>query len=279
MAFTVGANTTVQNNVLAKEVLYQLDEKFVMASWANGEYKGEILAGQNSQTVSVKIFPRITHSTGTVAGDDIAESTFAITSEDLTIDQLKQLNVRIGAYENFLDNLNLIKEVAAQLMYDMKDTIDAYFATVAIAGTNATNLIATSVVTKATIFADIEAMRVKLSEANAYGESALFVKPEIATLLRQSGVYDATSDGLGVREEGYVTKISGFKVYESNNLPTGKMLGVVRDAVNLVVQWTYLKIKDKENAAAEGIVSEWAYGAKVFSPMNKALVVKTYTLS
>lgn len=60
MAFTLGANTIIKENLLVKETIRLLDKKFVILPWANTEFEDEIK--QQGDSVSVQTFPRIQHT-------------------------------------------------------------------------------------------------------------------------------------------------------------------------------------------------------------------------
>jgi hypothetical protein len=223
------------------------------------------------------VFPIITLTVGTNSGADIAESTITVTKEQLLVDTLYQKNIRVGDYEQFVSNINYVSKILESYAMAVAQLTDTAIATVAIAGVHATNNIATSALDKNNVFATVEAMKVKLNESNTPTDRALFLSPAVASLLAQSGVYDATDMGKEDRENGYIRKLSGFKVYESNNLPTGKIFGMSKGAVHFVSAFINMKTTDAENAFAKKVLIEWVYGAKVFSTNNKCIVVKTYT--
>lgn len=277
MAFTIGPNVTVREPILSKILLRELRNACVIAPWASSEHKGEI-AGKGT-TVSVQIFPTITLSEGTKTGADIPEKTITITKEQLEIDTLKVHNIRVGDYEQFVSNVSYVSEILQKYKEAVAQTTDATIAAIAIAGVHSDNNIATSLLTKDNVFPTIEQMKVKLNKANAGMDRALFLSPEVASLLALSGVYDATESGKSDRENGFIRKMSSFKIFESNNLPTGKIFAMSRGAVHFVSQFINMKTTDAENAFAKKVLIEWVYGGKVFTPNKKSIVVKTYTLA
>jgi len=107
--------------------------------------------------------------------------------------------------------------------------------------------------TKDTVYAAIESMRVKLSERNAFNQAALFVKPATASLIRQSALFDGFREGLDVRKEGFVGRMSGFEIYETNNIGS-YMLAMDKDSIHFVAQWTGYKETQETDAFSSNIL-------------------------
>ena len=272
MAFVTGSNTIIKENLLAKEVVRLLDKQFVIMNWANTMYEGEIK--QQGDTVSIQTFPNIAWSSGTTAGASITASTFTITKETLTIDQLAVFRVKTSQIEEIQSNLSIRTKVAERMAYGQADLLEQFVVSKAFAGAAAGNKIGTylTALTASTVFAAIEAMRVKLSENNAFGNAALFVKPSISSLLRQSPNFDGFKEGLEVRKNGFIGKMSGFEVYETNN--TGSyMLALDKDSVHFAAQFVGFKTTEEVDAFSFNILGEVAYGGKVCTENGKRIAV------
>ena len=90
------ANTIIKVPLLEDEVIRLLDRKTKVLPWANRQHEGALR--QQGDTVTVQTFPNIAWSESsdtTLAGGAISETNFAITSENLVIDGIKQVNVPI----------------------------------------------------------------------------------------------------------------------------------------------------------------------------------------
>jgi hypothetical protein len=108
------------------------------------------------------------------------------------------------------------------MVYGQKDNIDKFIISKAFAAAQAggyyKGTYADTALAKDTIYAAIDLMRVELSKRNAFDQSALFVSPAIASLIRQSALFDGFREGLDVRKNAFVGRMSGFEIYETNNL-------------------------------------------------------------
>lgn len=277
MAFTKGPNTNIDIELFSETLLYHLKADTVIRPWASTQFERELKGKGDS--VSVQVFPSITFNTGTATGATIPESTYTVTKESIVVDQLKTLNIPIGKYEQFVANYDAISELTREIADGIKQVADTYIAVTAIAGVHADNNIATSALDKNNVFATVEAMKVKLNKANAKMDRALFLSPEVASLLALSGVYDATESGKDDRENGFIRKMSGFRIYESNNLPAGKIFGMSKGAVHFIEAFVDVDIVKSNSKLASNLLMEYVYEAKVFSTNAKSIVVKTYTLA
>lgn len=273
MAFITGNNTIIKENLLAREVVRLLDKQFVVMPWANTMYEGEIK--MQGDTVSIQTFPNISWSSGTTAGASITASTFTITKETLTVDQLATFRVKVSNIEEIQSNLSIATKVAERMAYGQADLLEQFVISLASAGADSGNKLGAYAValTSSTVITAIEAMRVKLAENNAFSNAALFVRPAIASLLRQSPYHDGFREGLTKRESAtYVWPIAGFEVYESNNI--GKyMLALDKDSVHFAAQWIGFKTTEETDAFSSNILGEVAYGGKVCTENGKRIAV------
>jgi hypothetical protein len=167
------ANTIVLKDMLMKETNKLLDKELTMVQFCNRAYTGELK--KQGDTVTVQTFPRITITTGGTAGNDITSQNFIITGEDLVINQVAQANAEIKDVEELRSNLDLQSEVAAQLAYQLGVVYETFVMYKALASTN---IVPSVALTKSNVFATIEALAVKLSEADVPStDRVLFVTP------------------------------------------------------------------------------------------------------
>jgi hypothetical protein len=105
------ANTVIEPILFSKEVIRNRDIKNVFYKYTNSDYTGELR--QAGDTVTVQTLPTLSFASGT-AGAAITATDFTISSENLVINQVEQLLVRITAKEATQSNLALTLQVATR---------------------------------------------------------------------------------------------------------------------------------------------------------------------
>lgn len=278
MAVVSTSNTIPRENILWKVIMTSLEKKFVLAPRMNTEFEGELRKAWD--TVTTQIMPRPTINTASQAWADITISPLVMTTEQLQIDTVKNIGDQIADYDEVVANFPLLMQRGDMYAYSIKDDIEkAMFSILKTWALTANKLNEWTPValTSANIFGEIEKLRVALSTNNAFGESALFVSPAIASLIRQSGIHDATETWLSVRKEGYVWRLSWFEIFETNNIETNHMVATVRNAANFAVQFNDFDIRLAPKGFSRYMIAEWIYGWKVFSPMSYAIATNKYT--
>lgn len=196
----------------------------------------------------------------------------------MVIDQLAQFGVPVTNLEEIQSNLNLATKVADRMAYGQADVLEKFVAKTAVEGVAAANNLGdySTALTSSTIYAAIESMRVALAEQNAFDQAALFVAPEIASLIRQSSLFDGFREGLDVRKAAYVGRMAGFEIYESNNIGYNKMLAFDKYAVHFAAQWMGYKTEAAQLGFRDNILGEMAYGAKVCTENKKRICTYAY---
>jgi len=221
------ANTIVVKDLLQKEVIRKLDKNRVISAWANTKYQGDLR--EQGDTVTVQTFPDLVPTLGGTAGDDITTTDWAITSENLQVAQVAQDSRKVKNIEEVRSNLALRSQIADRFAYALAQTHERHVGITAVQNVNSSNAInagAPADLTASTVYAAVEAMRQKLSQQNSFGNAALFVNPETASFIRQSGLFDGFVEGLVARKgsaiatmNGLMGELAGFTIYETNNLP------------------------------------------------------------
>lgn len=269
------ANTIILKDLLMKETLVLLQPLLAIVPFANRDYEGTLK--QSGDTVTVQIFPNLTITTGGTAGADITSQYFVITSEDLKVDQVAQANYTITNAEELKTNLNLRSEVAKGLALALAKEYDSYLAKIIVAG--AGNAVSTAALTKSNIYAEVEKMRVLIEDDNANDEHILFIRPEIASLVRQSPEFDGFKEGFDLRLKGIVSSMyAGFKVISTTQVPANVMFAIDRNSVNFVEQMKGMKITEAEKGFRYNMLLETLYVGKVFTANDDRIVKHVYTL-
>ena len=272
-------NLQVLVDNLNDQYLAQINNKTLAYKKVNKAYEPELLSQWD--TVKVKYFNKVTLNTVTTSWETIAISDWNEQSDDLVVDQVRNFWVKIKDIEKIRSNTNL-QTAQTELISDaaMQD-LDKFTLATAIAGAGTVLTSATpSTESKTTIFDSIEDMRVVLSEAGLPTGQDLFVPAKVASLLRRSTKYDAVPEGLTIRQKAsFVCQMSGFTIYESNNIPTADawvntyMVAFDDNAVHGAEQMNKFKVEDTwTGAMASKLLFEDVYGMNVLW-LNSARIV------
>jgi len=274
------ANTIIKPILFSREVQRKRDIKNVFYNYVNTAFTGELKRA--GDTVTVQLLPTLSFVAGT-AGDPITKSDFTITSENLVIDQTRQLAVIIKDIEATQSNLALMQKVADRFAEAEARLFDETVRDTILNDTNVTRLNDTDdngsgvngvTIDKTNVFAEIEKMVVALAENNVTDNLVLFVSPKVASVLRQSGLLNNTDMWLEARQKGYIWLISGVKVVISNALTVSqKMIMMEKGAVNFVAQLNKVKVTDWNDGFYSNLLAEIVYGTKIFSEAAKWIVV------
>lgn len=274
-------NNPIIVEMLSKELVRNLDKYHIVLNWCNRKYEWDIKSLHD--TVRVQTMPDINYGSGTTAWNTIAETSFTITNETLVINQLAQVNVPIADQTQLLSNFDQISKVANRLAYGLADTYEKFAINTALSWALIANKLYTwawVALTSATIFKYMDEMRVRFSTNNVYWKIAVFLKPAIASLIRQSSVFDGFREWMLFRNESamtsYVGRFAWMEIYETNNIPTNQILAMDMEAVNFAEQVSRIDVRDKDNAFTKSILWEALYGAKVFAENSKRIVTLDY---
>jgi len=273
-----GNNTVIKVDTLIKECIRLLRPMHIVINWANTKYEGAIR--QQGDTVRVKTFPRISFTSGTTAGADITASTYAVTSETMTADQIDQVRIEIADLQKIISDIDDMSMLAKEIAFSMNEIYERFVIGLATAGALTANKLYTGgavTLTKANVYGYIEEMRVRLEEVNAGENTALFLTPNVASLVRQSPLFDAFKEGLDVRKTWFIGRIAGFEVYKSNYIPATLMVAIDKDSVHFAEQMTGMKVTDAPNGFRKNILAEIVFGWKVFTENSKRICTLLYT--
>lgn len=273
------AATVIKPTIFSAEVIKNRDIKNVFYRYTNSDYTGELrMAGD---TVTVQTLPTLSFASGT-AGAAISDSAFTITSENLVINQVRQLRVRITEEDKVQSNLQLTRKIAERFaeaearLFD--EVVRDQILVTQVADIPAANKIdsgAPATITKTNVFEKIEGLKVALAQQNVTDDLVLFVSPAIASLLRQSGILDANDLGLVVRKKGYMGMISGVMVVETNALTASKEMIMMADkAINMVVQLNNMDVRKGTDGFYENVLAEIIFGLKIFGENAKAIAIQ-----
>lgn len=228
-------NTLAVENELARGMLIdKIDKTEVITKWANKKYEG--ILERQGQTVTVPVFPRLRGTRGGTAGSDITESTFSITKENLSVDQIIQDNRPVGKYEEVVSSFDLLSKVVDEQGYNIGQAKENHIAVTAIRGAvtaNVLNEVTPVALASATVYQQMVNMRNALAKQDVRGrEVGMFVDPATAGWLIQSDILDSSELGISRRlkpltdAQGFLGRVGDFLVYETNNIPFKQKLSL-----------------------------------------------------
>lgn len=274
------ANTVIEPTLFSKEVIRNRDIKNVFYKYTNSDYTGELR--QAGDTVSVQTLPTLSFTSGT-AGAAITPTDFTITEENLVIDTVKQLSVRITAKEKVQSNLELTMAVASRFaeaearLFDEAVRDQILVTQVAdIPAANKLNSGAPITLTPALAYTTILNLSEALDNQNVEESGRIaFVSPNFANNLMQSGFLDASDTGLNTRFKGYVGMVNGVKIVKTNALSASKEVIMMQEgAVNMVVQLNNYDVRKGTDGFYENLIAEVIYGLKIFGENAKAIAIQ-----
>ena len=280
------ANTQVLVDNLAGMYLANIYNSTVAYPMVNKKLEGTLLS--QGDTVKVKYFNNITLNTVASSGETITIDDWTEQSADLEVDQVRNKGFKIKDIEEIRSNTDVQMKLMDLIANASSQDLDKYTLATAVAGAGTILTSGTpSTESKTTIFNSIEDMRVVLSEAGLSTGQKLYVNAKIASLLRKSGVYDAVPEGLNVRQKAaFVTYLSGFEIYETNNLPTADvgvntyMVAFDSEAVYGAEQMNKFKIETEGTGAmASRLLYEDVYGMDVLGLNSARIVAKKITVA
>lgn len=251
---------------------------FGSPSVVNRNYEGEIAGG--GDTVRITSISR-----PTVAA--YVKNTTTITPETLT-DAERALKVDQAYYFAFeVDDIDmrqaksggaLLNEAAIEAAYALADTADQYLYGLLSTGAATANVIgATAITTQALALTAILSLKTKLDVANVPTQGRYIVAPPwfVNKLIDGSALSSVANAGTDESlRNGLVTRVHGFDLLQSNNIPAGFnsqaddycVIAGHPSAVTYAEAINKVEAYRPENAFSDAIKGLHLYGAKVTRP-------------
>lgn len=263
---------------LSNQYISNINNRTLAYRKVNKKYEKSLIS--SGDTVKVKYFNNITLNTVTISGESITIDDWTEQSADLVVDQVRNKGTKIKDIEEIRSNTELQMKQTELIASASEQDLDRFTLATAIAWAGTVLTSGTpSTETKDTIYDSIEDMRVVLSENGLPTWQDLFVDPKRASLLRRSSKYDAVPEWLSERQKAsYVCRMSGFTIYESNNIPTADsgvntyMVAFDDEAVNGAEQMNKFKVTDSSDSMSENLLFENVYWMDVLW-LNSARIV------
>jgi hypothetical protein len=208
--------------LLQKEIIANLDNMTVIRPFANHKYEGQLK--QQGDTVTVQSLGDVTWNRGGVAGAAITAGTLTVSTFSLTVNECDQVNIPVANIDEVRYNRQAQADISSRMAEGLAQIMDKYTAQLAVINATTKNTTAVTLTT-ANVFSTFARLKTDLVKKNVkLGGVGVFISPEIENWLVQADEFDANEGGLEVRKNGYIGKISGLKIYTTNNAPHRKTL-------------------------------------------------------
>lgn len=241
------SNVIITVALLQKEVIKNLDKKSKIFQIANQNYTGELK--QQWDTVTVENLPSFNMDLGQTSGNAIVAEDWALTSENLTVDQVFTKNLKIKDLEAIQSNLELRSQLGWRLAESIARTYDQYIAKKAqenVYSWNQITLATPATETTATILTTLDNMAQLLEEQNievSWGWVSVFINPAIKALISSSDLYKSFDAWLPSRLNWLVWQYWWMNIIMTNNLPyrlkyTLPTIPTATDSFTLTIKWT-----------------------------------------
>lgn len=274
--------------IWSARILSNLQKAQVFAGLCNTDYAGEI--AQQGDTVKIGGIGAISTASYTKNSTSLSWSTLSDATQSLEINQAKYFAFKVDDVDRIQTNVNLVDEAMREAAYAMADVIDSYIAGL-YGDAAAANKLGSDGGSAKTIgygsgevdpYKTLVNMGVLLSKQNVpqTGRWAV-VPPWFSGMLRKSSSFVANPAGVTGQSmvNGFVTRVAGFDLYESNNVtndaqstPTWRCMFGVQQAVSLAVQkaptMEAIRLQDSFSDGVRGLL---LYGAKVVRPAALAV--------
>ncbi len=269
------AVTTFIPELWSARLLNALDNAHVAVNLVNRDYEGEIK--KKGDTVHINTIGAVTVKDFTRNTDIAAPDALSTTDQTLTISQSKYFNFQLDDADAAQAAGDIMDKAMQRSAYALNDAADKYLLGVLADGADPANVVgATAAValTKENIYENIVKLRTLLDKQNVpTAGRTLVIPPEAYALILQDERF--TGNGGAKAEEaarnGFVGKIAGFEIYESNNCKsttassttTYVITAQVRTACTYAEQIVNVEAYRPEKRFADAVKGLHLYGAKV----------------
>lgn len=267
--------------VIAADVQHQLEKSLVYGQPGviNRNYEGDVQFAKSVRIVGVG---SVTVKDYTQNSDMDDPDTVLDTSLEMTIDYDKYFNFKVSNKDQAQTKIDIMGENNKEAAYAIRDAIDSVIASL-YTDAAAANLIGTDAAPKtpnlsqgdaSNIYNLIEDCGVALSESKVPLEGRwMIVPPRFAGLIRKDLKLTAAAPQIAQPGmlNGSITRIGGFSVLESHNVPNTagakyKVMFGTSKAMTFASQVNDVRIMDMEKQFAKKVDGEYVFGCKVVRP-------------
>lgn len=267
--------------VIAADVQHQLEKSLVYGQPGviNRNYEGDVQFAKSVRIVGVG---SVTVKDYTQGNDMADPETVLDTSLEMTIDYDKYFNFKVSNKDQAQTKIDIMAENNKEAAYAIRDAIDSIIGSL-YTDAAAANLIGTDAAPKtpnltqgdaSNIYNLIEDCGVALSDSKVPLEGRwMIVPPRFAGMIRKDLKLTAAAPQIAQPGmlNGIITRIGGFDVMESHNVPNTagakyKIMFGTSKAMTFASQVNDVRIMDMEKQFAKKVDGEYVFGCKVVRP-------------
>ena len=268
--------------IWSNEILKTFETSHIMANLCNRNYEGDI--SQMGDSIKIGSIGDITVSSYTKNSTSLTVQELQVAQTVLLIDQAKYFAFQVDDVDKAQANVNVMQEAMRKAAYKLSETVDLAIAR--LYG-SAANTITDASFDAALAFDTIALANQYLSEAGVPRNGRWLVLPPwaitkliLAKVLNTEGSVDAN----GELNNGFVGRVMGFNVYESNNLyQTGTApayttiaLAGVNEAISYAEQVVSVEAYRHPDYFQDNIKGLHVYGYKVVQPKGLVALSLAY---
>ena len=269
--------------IWSAEILRTFETSHVLAALCNRDYEGEIK--QQGDTVKINSIGDITVSSYVKNSTSITPEELQTAQTTLLIDQAKYFAFKVDDVDAVQANVAVMQRAMAKAAYKLSETVDK---ALGLLYSSAGNTVTDATFDAALAINTIMLASQYLDEAGVPKAGRWLVLPPWAiTKIVLSKILNTTGsvDANGEYANGFVGRVGGFNVYESNNLyQTGTApayttygLAGVSEAISFAEQIVKVEAYRPESSFSDAVKGLHVYGYKVVQPTGLVALSLTYS--
>ena len=278
-------NTINKSVLLTARVLTLLQEPTAWEMMANREYEWELKA--QGDTVRVQTFPKIEWNSQTwvvaetKGWESISVTDWELGKEDLKIDRLSTINIKIKDIEKAISNLNLETGLLKSISDGKKRNVSKFIQKTAINGAwlevwDAANK---KQVTDDNVLKVIWTVKAKLDQENVPHENRyLYIKPDLEVLIVSAKWFNGTAFWADMLVKWFIGTLLWFNIVKDTTLPDWIAIACDKNSVHYVSKYDKVKVVDgstNNEGFWDNILGELIDWCKVFD-VNKKRICKLH---
>lgn len=254
-------------SIWSRELLYSLKKSLVGNSIVNRNYQGEI--SDAGDTVRIQTPNAIT--VGDYTGADISFQGLTSATQSLLINIAKYFAFLVDDVDQAQANIQLMQSYMQESSFSLADAADTAILNKFV-DADSDNIVGPQALTKSNIYEKTVDAKKNLSLQNVPTMNRWVVySPEEIALIENSSEFLAASDlGDSTKRTGFVGRIAGFEVFESNNV---NQTGNVRNnlygytgAITFADQIVSTEAGRREKGFSDFVKGLHVYGIKTIRP-------------
>lgn len=265
------------SSIWAPAVLEALEKSLAYGQLFNRDYVGQVTTGATVKITSISDVSINAHTRDSaITWEALTDST-----QDLSIDQEKYFAFMLDDADAVQSSANLMGAATRNAVYQLRDTIDSYLATVLASGTIVAGLGTSTTpleINSSNVGSTLRLIARRLDDAKVPRNGRYVVLPPWAIEdLVAANITDSTSNANALAS-GMVGRYAGLDILVSHNVPNTTSAKYQIYAASTVSQTMAMQIENVEQMRletyfADGVRGLAVYGAKATRP---GAIVKSF---